>query len=224
MTDLAPSFLTVQKTITETCKAAKRNPQDVHLIAVSKRQPMAKIQATLETGHRIFGENRVQEAYDHWQGLREQYTDLELHLIGPLQSNKVKEAVAFFDVIHSVDREKIARKIRQEMERQGRSLACFIQVNTGEEPQKSGILPHDLADFVSLCRDDLQLNIQGLMCIPPVDDIPAFHFALLKKYADQFDLPKLSMGMSCDFEAAIYHGAHYIRIGTALFGERKNTP
>lgn len=220
MTNLAPSFLKIKNTITDTAEECDRNPQDIKLIAVSKRQSDEKIQAALETGHRLFGENRVQEAYSHWQDHKKIYPDLELHLIGPLQSNKVKEAVALFDVIHSVDREKIARKLAQEMAEQNRHLPCFIQVNTGEEPQKSGVLPPDLDRFISLCQEELKLEITGLMCIPPVDDLPAFHFALLKKLADKHKLKQLSMGMSGDFETAIKHGSHYVRVGTALFGER----
>lgn len=220
MINLASSFLGVKETISDTCKATHRNVSDVELIAVSKRQPLEKIQEALETGHRIFGENRVQEAYEHWQDYRTEYSDLELHLIGPLQSNKVKEAVALFDVIHSVDRLKIAQKLTKEMNDQDRHLPCFIQVNTGEEDQKSGVLLADLPDFVKTCRDDLKLNIRGLMCIPPVDDIAAFHFALLKRYADDLGLKCLSMGMSSDFESAIKHGSHYVRVGTALFGKR----
>ena len=220
MINLAPSFLDIKNTILKACEATKRSQDGVSLIAVSKRQSIENIQAALNTGHRVFGENRIQEAYDHWENHRKTYSDLELHLIGPLQSNKAAEAVALFDVIHTIDREKIARKLAQEMEKQNRHLPCFIQVNTGEEEQKSGIMPRELGDFVTLCRDEIKLNIKGLMCIPPIDDIPAFHFALLKKYADQLGLPELSMGMSSDFESAIKHGANYVRIGTALFGER----
>lgn len=221
MINLASSFLDIKNTISDTCKTAGRDMSDVSLIAVSKRQPMEKIQEALETGHRIFGENRVQEACEHWQEHRATYSDLELHLIGPLQSNKVKEAVALFDIIHSVDRLKIARKLSQEMEKQNRHLPCFIQVNTGAESQKSGILLDDLLDFVNTCRDELKLNIKGLMSIPPIDDIPAFHFALLKKQADDLGLESLSMGMSSDFESAIKHGSHYVRVGTNLFGKRE---
>lgn len=221
MIDLATSFLSLADTIKTTCKGANRSVDDISLIAVSKKQPLTKIQAALDYGHRVFGENRVQEAYDHWADRRSKYDDLELHLIGPLQSNKAQQAVALFDVIHTVDREKIARKLTQEMEKQSRSLPCFIQVNTGQEDQKSGIAPSDLKEFVSFCKNDLNMNIKGLMCIPPVDDIAAFHFALLAKYARELKLHKLSMGMSSDFESAIKHGSHYVRLGTAVFGERQ---
>jgi len=196
-----------------------RDKDEVNLIAVSKRQTPTKIQEILNCGQRIFGENRIQEAQEHWQGLRESYTDLQLHLIGPLQTNKVKEAVALFDMIQSVDRPKLVHALAKEMTKQEKNIPCLIQVNTGEEPQKSGILPHELEDFLTLCRNE-GLTIIGLMCIPPQNEPPALHFAFLKKLADQYDLKELSMGMSSDFEKAIPLGATYIRVGTALFGER----
>ena len=196
-----------------------RDKDEVNLIAVSKRQTPTKIQEMLDSGHRIFGENRIQEAQDHWQELRENYTDLQLHLIGPLQTNKVKEAVALFDIIQSVDRPKLVHALAKEMNKQGKQIPCLIQVNTGEEPQKSGILPHELEAFLTLCHDE-GLNIMGLMCIPPQNEPPALHFAFLKKLADQHGLKELSMGMSSDFEQAIPLGATYIRVGTALFGKR----
>ncbi len=195
-------------------------PQDVNLVAVSKYQPDQKIQTALDAGHRIFGENRVQEAYKHWQSRRDQYSDLQLHLIGPLQSNKTAEAVALFDVIESVDREKIARALAKEMDKQDRHLPCYIQVNTGEEPQKAGILPADLPAFLTLCRDECGLNIVGLMCIPPVDEPAAVHFAFLHKLASENGLPKLSMGMSNDYDQAVDLGATSVRVGSALFGDR----
>ncbi len=197
-----------------------RNRDDVHLIAVSKRQSDEKIQEALDTGHRIFGENRVQEAFDHWQAHKTAYPDLSLHLIGPLQTNKVKEAVGLFDVIHTVDREKLARKLGAEMKAQGRNIPCFIQVNIGEEDQKSGISPDQLLAFLTFCREECGLSITGLMCIPPVDEPAALYFALLKKMADQHDLPDLSMGMSSDYEKAVALGATYIRVGTGIFGAR----
>ena len=192
----------------------------VTLVAVSKRQPDAKIDAALAAGQRVFGENRVQEAISRWAARRSQYADLTLHLIGPLQTNKVAEAVALFDVIEVVDREKLARALATEMTRQKRHLPCFIQVNTGEEPQKSGILPDQLDDFLVLCRDDLGLSIQGLMCIPPVDEDAAMHFALLNSMAKRLNLSKLSMGMSSDYTDAIGFGATSVRVGSAIFGAR----
>ena len=206
--------------ITKTLKGTK-----AQLVAVSKKQPMDRIQAALDAGQRSFGENRVQEAYMHWQDIKTsgQYPDLNLHLIGPLQSNKAKEAVAFFDVIESIDREKIAKALANEMDKQGRHLQGFIQVNTGEEAQKSGIAPHDLEAFYTYCTQDLNLNITGLMCIPPLEDPPTLHFALLQKYAQRLKLPDLSMGMSGDYQLALPLGATHIRIGTGVFGKREMT-
>ena len=192
----------------------------VTLVAVSKRQPDTKIDAALAAGQRVFGENRVQEAANRWTARRAQYSDLTLHLIGPLQTNKVTDAVALFDVIEVVDREKLARVLATEMTRQNRHLSCFIQVNTGEEPQKSGILPDQLDDFFVLCRDDLGLSVQGLMCIPPVDEDVAMHFALLNSMAKRLNLSKLSMGMSSDYTDAIGFGATSVRVGSAIFGAR----
>jgi pyridoxal phosphate enzyme (YggS family) len=192
----------------------------VTLVAVSKRQPGAKIDAALAAGQRVFGENRVQEATSRWAARRAQYADLTLHLIGPLQTNKAAEAVALFDVIEVVDREKLARALANEMTRQNRYLPCFIQVNTGEEPQKSGIMPDQLDDFLVLCRDDLGLSIQGLMCIPPVDEDAAMHFALLNSMAKRLNLTSLSMGMSSDYTDAIGFGANSVRVGSAIFGAR----
>ena len=192
----------------------------VTLVAVSKGQSDDKIDAVLTAGHRVFGENRVQEATSRWATRRSQYADLTLHLIGPLQTNKVAEAVALFDVIEVVDREKLARALATEMTRQNRHLPCFIQVNTGEEPQKSGILPDQLDDFFIFCRDDLGLSIQGLMCIPPVDEDAAMHFALLNSMAKRLNLSNLSMGMSSDYTDAIGFGATSVRVGSAIFGAR----
>ena len=196
-----------------------RDKDEVNLIAVSNRQTLTKIQDMLDSGHRVCGATRIQEAQDHWQELRENYTDLQLHLIGPLQTNKVKEAVALFDIIQSVDRPKLVHALAKEMTKQDKQIPCLVQVNTGEEPQKSGILPHELEAFLTLCHDE-GLNIIGLMCIPPQNEPPALHFAFLKKLADQHGLKELSMGMSSDFEQAIPLGATYIRVGTALFGKR----
>lgn len=189
------------------------------LLAVSKTKPVEAIQALLSEGQRHFAENRVQEAQSKFPALKASYPDLVLHLIGPLQTNKVKEAVALFDAIHSLDREKLARALKAEMDRQDRHLPCFIQINTGQEPQKAGIAPDQTADFLKLCRS-LGLNIVGLMCIPPFDEGPAPHFALLRVLAERNGLSQLSMGMSSDFEAAVQLGATHVRVGSALFGAR----
>ncbi len=190
------------------------------LIAVSKRQPEERIEEALASAQRIFGENRVQEAVTRWQERKKNYPDLELHLIGPLQTNKVKEAVALFDVIQVVDREKLAIALSKEMALQKRFLPCLIQVNTGEEEQKSGVFPAQLTDFLGFCQKTCQLNIQGLMCIPPADEPPALHFALLKKLAEENGLKDLSMGMSGDYIDALKLGASMVRVGTTFFGER----
>ena len=174
----------------------------------------------LDCGHDLLGENRVQEAQARWTGLRAGHPDLALHLIGPLQTNKVRDAVALFDMIETVDRPKLARALAAEMERSGRRPDCLIQVNTGEEAQKAGVAPGGLADLLALCREGLGLGVRGLMCIPPVDEPPALHFALLAELAARHGLDALSMGMSGDFEVAIRHGATLVRVGTALFGER----
>lgn len=190
------------------------------LVAVSKTVEAERIRLLLEAGHRVFGENRVQEAQQKWPALKETYPDIELHLIGPLQTNKVREAVALFDVIQTVDRLKLAEALRQEMDKRQRELPCLIQVNTGEEEQKAGIFPGEADGFIAHCREKLKLNIQGLMVIPPVEDNPAMHFALLKKLADNHHLPQLSMGMSQDYQLAAAMGATYVRVGSAVFGAR----
>ena len=190
------------------------------LVAVSKRQPDDRIDAALAAGHRLFGENRVQEAQQRWHHRRESHPDLTLHLIGPLQTNKAAEAVALFDVIEVVDRPKLARMLAQEMDRQRRHLPCYVQVNTGEEEQKSGVMPADADAFIAQCRDVFGLKIAGLMCIPPQDEEPAMHFALLRAIAERNGLPELSMGMSGDFEEAVAFGATSVRVGSAIFGAR----
>ncbi|CTQ74121.1 YggS family pyridoxal phosphate-dependent enzyme [Roseibium alexandrii] len=192
----------------------------VTLIAVSKTFEADAIRPALEAGHRVFGENRVQEAMGKWPELRGSYDGIELHLIGPLQSNKAKEAVATFDVIHTVDRQKIAKALKAEMDKQGRDLPCFIQVNTGEEPQKAGMPPKEVDQFVKECKDTVGLNIVGLMCIPPVDEAPGEHFALLQKIAARNGLSQISMGMSSDYETAVGFGATHVRVGSAIFGSR----
>ena len=190
------------------------------LVAVSKRQPDNKIEAALATGHRVFGENRVQEAKERWVSRRGLYPELRLHLIGPLQNNKAADAVALFDVIEVVDRPKLARSLSTEMIRQGRRLPCYVQVNTGEEDQKSGIWPEEADDFIVFCRNECSLDIAGLMCIPPVEEEPAMHFALLRTIAERNGLSGLSMGMSGDYEEAVRFGATSVRVGTAIFGSR----
>ncbi len=196
-----------------------RAPGSTTLIAVSKVQPLDRVVAVLEQGHRVFGENKVQEAAGKWPDLKQRFDGVELHLIGPLQSNKTRQAMGLFDVIHSVDRPKLARAIARIAGEEGHCPKLFIQVNTGEEPQKAGIMPDDLDDFVAECRD-LNLPIVGLMCIPPVDEEPSLHFALLAKMAKRNGLDQLSMGMSSDFERAIAQGATHVRVGSAIFGER----
>jgi len=178
----------------------------------------------LEAGHRVFGENRVQEAQAKWPDLKAEFPEVRLHLIGPLQTNKVKDAVALFDVIESVDREKLARRLAAEMVTQGRSLKVFLQVNTGEEAQKSGVLPAEVDEFVNLCRDELGMDVLGLMAIPPQDEEPALHFALLAKLARRNGLSFLSMGMSADYDIAVQLGATHVRVGTAIFGARDGLP
>jgi len=197
-----------------------REACDIHIIAVSKTFDAGAIRPVLEAGHREFGENRVQEAARKWPDLRLDFTDVVLHLIGPLQSNKTKDAVALFDAIHTVDRLKIAHSIAQEMQRQSRRLQLFVQVNTGEEDQKAGLTPAEVQPFIEMCRTQLKLDISGLMCIPPVHEEPAVHFALLAKLANKNGLQKLSMGMSADFQTAIQFGATHIRVGSAIFGAR----
>jgi PLP dependent protein len=206
--------------IAEAAKAAGRAPGDVTLVAVSKTHGPDKVRELLAVGQRVFGENRVQEAEGKFPALKAEYPDLELHLIGPLQTNKAREAVALFDVIQSVDREKLAATLAKEMERAGKRPQCFIQVNTGEEPQKAGVLPAEVDAFVATCRDTHKLPVVGLMCIPPVDEEPALHFALLTKIAKRNGLAQVSMGMSADYEAAVRLGATHVRVGSALFGAR----
>jgi PLP dependent protein len=210
----------VQAEIALAARACKRDAANVTLVAVSKTFSADEVRPVLNAGHCVFGENRVQEAQGKWPQLRAEFLDLKLHLIGPLQSNKAADAVALFDVIHTIDRPKIAKAIASEMTRQGKRLELFVQVNTGEEPQKAGVLPADVRAFVAMCRDDLGLEIAGLMCIPPVDEEPAVHFAFLAKLARELGLSQLSMGMSGDFETAIAFGATHVRVGSAIFGSR----
>jgi hypothetical protein len=201
-------------------QAAIAPAPETMLIAVSKGHGAERILPVLEAGHRLFGENRVQEARTKWPDLRERFADVELHLIGPLQTNKVREALAHFDAIHSLDRLKLAEALKTEMQKTGKRAQLFVEVNIGEESQKAGIAPRETVAFVQHCRDVLQLPVQGLMCIPPAGDEPALHFALLKTLAQQCGSSQLSMGMSDDFETAIRFGATHVRIGTAVFGPR----
>jgi pyridoxal phosphate enzyme (YggS family) len=213
----AEGYLDVVARIARAAQAAGRDAADVALVAVSKLQPWEAIEPVLATGQRTFGENRVQEAMARWEG---KASGLTLHLIGPLQSNKAKEAVAFFDVIESLDREKLARALADEVQKQGRRPRLYVQVNTGEEPQKAGILPSEADTFIAAARTTYALEPEGLMCIPPADEPPGPHFALLAKIAARNGLAKLSMGMSGDFETAIRFGATSVRVGSAVFGAR----
>ncbi|MEC9367476.1 MAG: YggS family pyridoxal phosphate-dependent enzyme [Pseudomonadota bacterium] len=210
----------VRGAIAAAARACGREPESVRLVAVSKTFSAVEIEPVIAAGQTLFGENRVQEAQGKWPALRAAHPGLELHLIGPLQSNKARDAVALFDVIHSIDRPKIAAAIAAECARAGRCPKLLVQVNTGEEPQKAGVAPADMEGFMELCRDTHGLAIAGLMCIPPLDEPPALHFALLQKLAASLGLKELSMGMSADFETAIAFGATYVRIGTAIFGTR----
>lgn len=211
---------TIHRQMHESAEASGRAQGDITLVAVSKVQPDEKIDAMLACGQRIFGENRVQEAQGRWSARRRQYPDLQLRLIGPLQTNKVKDAIELFDVIETLDRPKLAEKLKAAMEASGEDIPLFIQVNTGEEPQKAGILPSELKSFFEYSRLELGLRIEGLMCIPPVDEPAGLHFGLLKTLADSLALRNISMGMSGDYEKAIRFGATHIRVGSALFGER----
>jgi pyridoxal phosphate enzyme (YggS family) len=205
-------------------KAAGRPAGSVGLIAVSKTFGEDAVLPLLAAGQRVFGENRVQEAQGKWPAIRNAHPDLELHLIGPLQSNKVRDAVALFDVIHTLDRPKLAHALKAEMVARGKAVRMLIQVTTGEEEQKAGVAPADLPAFLALVQDELKLEVEGLMCIPPVDEEPAVHFAFLAKLAREYGLPELSIGMSGDFEAAVELGATYVRVGSAIFGGRPPLP
>ncbi|HYM71708.1 MAG TPA: YggS family pyridoxal phosphate-dependent enzyme [Stellaceae bacterium] len=219
---IAANLAAVRARIDHAAEAAGRAPGAVSLVAVSKTQPVAAVRAALAAGQRLFGENRVQEALDKFPGLRGEFPDLVLHLIGPLQTNKVRDAVAHCDVIETVDRPRLAEALAREMERSGRRPPCYIEVNTGEEPQKAGIFPAAADGFIADCRDRLGLPIVGLMCVPPHDEEPSLHFALLREIARRNGLTGLSMGMSADFETAIRFGATHVRVGTAIFGARQS--
>jgi PLP dependent protein len=212
---------TVRAEIARACRDAGRDPAGVTLVAVSKTFPAEAIAPVIAAGQRVFGENRVQEAKAKWPALMEKHPGLALHLIGPLQSNKAKEAVALFDAIHSVDRASLCEALAKEIAKQGRQPALFVQVNTGAEPQKAGVLPQEADGFLAACRETYGLTISGLMCIPPVEDAPGPHFALTAKIARRNGLHLLSMGMSADFAAAIAMGATHVRVGSAIFGARE---
>jgi pyridoxal phosphate enzyme (YggS family) len=218
--DVAARLRMIEDEILLAARAADRDPRSVKLVAVTKTVPPAVIEQAIAAGQRLFGENRVQEAAAKWPALRAGHPGIELHLIGPLQSNKVREAVALFDVIETVDRPKLARSLAEEMARTAKRPRLFVQINTGEEPQKAGVLPAEADAFIALCRDTFGLAVDGLMCIPPFDEEPAMHFALLAKIAQETGVKELSMGMSGDFVRAIPFGATYVRVGTAIFGER----
>jgi len=218
--DIAANLAALRRRIAEAARQAGRDPASVGLVAVSKTHPAAAIEAALAAGQRVFGENRVQEAAAKYTALKPAHPDLRLHLIGPLQTNKVKEAVALFDVIETVDRPRLAEALEREMSRQGRRRDCLVQVNTGQEPQKAGVGPGEADAFIEACRARWNLPIRGLMCIPPEREEPAPHFALLREIARRHGLVELSMGMSADFETAIRFGATLVRIGTAIFGHR----
>jgi len=216
----AEGLARVREEIAAACAEARRDPASVTLVAVSKTFPPEAIEPVIAAGQRVFGENRVQEAKAKWPALRTAHSGLELHLIGPLQSNKAKEAVALFDAIHSVDRPSIAEALAKEIARQGRRPTLFVEINTGAEPQKAGVLPQDADAFIKTCRDTHGLDIAGLMCIPPFDEAAGPHFALTAKIAARNGLKLLSMGMSADFASAIAFGATHVRVGTAIFGTR----
>jgi pyridoxal phosphate enzyme (YggS family) len=217
---IAANLAAVRARIEQAARASGRAADAVTLVAVSKTHPAEAVEAAIAAGQLVFGENRVQEAQHKFPALRQRFPGLVLHLIGPLQTNKVREAVALFDVIETVDRPRLAEALALEMARSGRRPDCFIQVNTGEEAQKAGIAPADAAGFIADCRDRLRLPVRGLMCIPPLAETPSVHFASLRDLAARHAVPMLSMGMSGDYETAIALGATHVRVGTAIFGAR----
>ncbi len=219
-TALESPLAKVRAEIARACAKAKRDPDSVTLVAISKTFGAEAIEPVIAAGQRVFGENRVQEARAKWPALKARYPNVTLHLVGPLQSNKAKEAVALFDAIHSLDRASLAEALAKEIARQGRQPTLFVEVNTGAEPQKSGVLPEETDAFIAACRERHGLAIAGLMCLPPLDEAPAPHFALAAKIARRNGLRFLSMGMSADFPLAIEFGATHVRVGTAIFGER----
>jgi pyridoxal phosphate enzyme (YggS family) len=212
-----PALTAVRERMAAAARAAGRDPSEITLVAVSKQQPWENIEPILAAGQAVFGENRVQEAAERWVGRTE---GLELRLIGPLQTNKARDAASFFQVIESLDRTRLAKALAGEVQRAGRAPRLYVQINTGEEPQKAGVIPADADAFIAACRGEYGLPIEGLMCVPPADEEPAMHFALLAKIARRNGLDRLSMGMSGDFETAIRFGATSVRVGSALFGQR----
>lgn len=219
-TDIPAGLAAVQAEIAATCREANRDPSEVTLIAVSKTFPAEPIEQAIVAGQRVFGENRVQETKGKWPAIRARHPGLSLHLIGPLQSNKAREALALFDAIHSVDRASLCEALSKEIAKVGRAPLLFAEINTGAEPQKAGILPQDADAFLRACKDSYGLSIAGLMCIPPLDEAPAPHFALTAKIAARNGLKLLSMGMSADYRIAIAFGATHVRVGSAIFGHR----
>ena len=219
--DIQDNLRAVKARIAEAATAAGRDPAAVALVAIAKTHPPGTIRLAIAAGQRIFGENRVQEAEEKWPALKAEFPDLRLHFVGTLQRNKAKRAVQLFDAIETVDRPELARAIAAEIARSGRRPECFVQVNTGDEPQKGGVRPEDADAFIAACRDDIGLAVDGLMCVPPVEDEPSLHFALLREIARRNGVAELSMGMSGDFETAIQFGATHVRVGTAIFGERR---
>jgi PLP dependent protein len=220
MDEAAERLAAVHREIAASCREAGRDPATVTLVAISKTFGPEAIEPVIAAGQRVFGENRVQEAKAKWPALKDRHPDLELHLVGPLQSNKAREAVALFDAIHSVDRASLCAALAKEINRQGRIPTLFVEVNTGGEPQKAGVLPEETDAFLAACRETYGLTISGLMCIPPFEEAPAPHFALLAKIARRNELNLLSMGMSADFALAVRFGATHVRVGTAIFGSR----
>jgi pyridoxal phosphate enzyme (YggS family) len=218
--DAVAGLKQVQESIRRSASDYDRDPASITLVAVSKTFPAEAVEPVLAAGQRVFGENYVQEAKAKWLSLRERYADVELHMIGPLQSNKAREAVELFDVIHTLDRPSLAEALAKEIARQGRTPRLLVQVNTGEEPQKGGVIPTEVDAFLDACRSKYGLMIEGLMCIPPAEDPPSPHFALLNTIAQRHGLKVLSMGMSADFDAAIQLGATHVRVGSAIFGNR----
>ncbi|HRY24271.1 MAG: YggS family pyridoxal phosphate-dependent enzyme [Geminicoccaceae bacterium] len=218
--DVAANLAAVRARILEAAAEAGRDPAAVTLIAVGKAQPLERLEAALEAGQRVFGENYVQEAQGRWPALRARYPEVELHLIGALQTNKAKDAVALFDVIQTVDRPRLAAALEKEMTKQGKALRCFVQVNTGKEPQKAGIMPEETEAFVRLCRESHGLDVRGLMAIPPADEDIALHTAFLVKLAERSGLEQVSIGMSDDYADAVRFGATHVRVGSAIFGAR----